>query len=73
MGDSRTDFFRIPEQHWFKVVPTSDNATYPSCKQLLHKAEFVTLDFEKLHSRPFNPLTAKLFNLNFHPLEVVAR
>ena len=22
---------------------------------------------------PFNPLTAKLFNLNFHPLEVVSR
>ena len=26
----------------------------------------------KLFQR-FNPLTAKLFNLNFHPLEVVSR
>ena len=26
----------------------------------------------KLH-QPFNPLTTKLFNLNFHSLEVVSR
>ena len=29
-----------------------------------------TLDVRRL---TFNPLTAKLFNLNFHPLEVVSR
>ena len=26
-----------------------------------------------IHIRPLNPLTSKLFNLNFHPLEVVSR
>ena len=25
------------------------------------------------HDNTINPLTAKLFNLNFHPLEVVSR
>ena len=29
-------------------------------------------EYTKLSQR-FNPLTAKLFNLNFHPLEVVDR
>ena len=34
-----------------------------------------TVYFENIPalSLPFNPLTAKLFNLNFHPLEVVSR
>ena len=29
--------------------------------------------FKKLIATTFNPLTAKLFNLNFHPLEIVSR
>ena len=36
------------------------------CPNLTLKAQSTTLIV-------FNPLTAKLFNLNFHPLEVVSR
>ena len=32
-----------------------------------------TLTQHLARSRRINPLTAKLFNLNFHPLEVVSR
>ena len=35
-----------------------------------HRLEVVVLSGEAQH---FNPLTAKLFNWNFHPLEVVSR
>ena len=53
--------------HWLAQL-CRDIAT--SCKK--------TLKFKKpnLHTmlvQPLNPLTAKLFNLNFHPLEVVSR
>ena len=36
------------------------------------KRPFGLVVYTKLFHR-FNPLTAKLFNLNFHPLEVVPR
>ena len=38
----------------------------------LKKTYLVAILFYKLTQR-FNPLTAKLFNLNFHPLEVMSR
>ena len=37
----------------------------------LKAIDFVT--WTVLNAQLFNPLTAKLFNLNFHPLEVVSR
>ena len=36
------------------------------------KTPLVSIVSTRLFQR-FNPLTAKLFNLNFHPLEVVSR
>ena len=38
----------------------------------LKKTPLVEILFHKLTQR-FNPLTAKLFNLNFNPLEVMSR
>ena len=35
--------------------------------------ERVYLPLCEVTGTPFNPLTAKLFNLNFHPLKVVSR
>ena len=49
---------------------------------LFYAVQTTEVDFEKFHSHSyllimsyhmFNPLTAKLFNFNFHPLEVVSR
>ena len=36
------------------------------------KNPLVSMVYTKIFQR-FNPLTAKLFNLNLHPLEVVSR
>ena len=38
---------------------------------LLYTKQSIKIDV--IPQYPFNPLTAKLFNLNIHPLEVVSR
>ena len=38
-----------------------------------HEFDFFHFPPKLMYTKYFNPLTAKLFNLNFHPLEVVSR
>ena len=55
---------------------------YHFCFALVHKADIKhekcnivlhSLQFTSVINDYFNPLTAKLFNLNFYPLEIVSR
>ena len=60
-----------PTQCWFNVGPASHWVSVASwLGQILLRYSFY-LRIRTQHC--INPLTAKLFNLNFHPLEVVSR
>ena len=48
-----------------------DNSSELTCA--VYSSSKILLDVLRNVSRFLNPLTAKLLNLNFHPLEVVSR
>ena len=61
----------IPALQELKMYNSRANyAIYDNLK--LKKTPLLSIVCVKVVQR-FNPLTAKLFNLNFHPLEVVSR
>ena len=62
-NSSFTNFALMRKQHSFTKFAFMRNP---------HVYILVSMNFTK-NIRGFNPLTAKLFNLNFHPLEVVSR
>ena len=62
-------------ERWPGVQPTSPSASYHfrDPLQTNQKAENTDKSTQYQICKRLNPLTAKLFNWNFHPLEVVSR